>query len=186
MAHFRSSAWDPILISGQIVTMQCLYYISTGLWLTLLMGLFLSPSWTHAPTLHHIMSSTSMAWRDASGRVVLLSHLLNCISIPIGIWYVVQRSKQCLDFACTIWFFHWIACSIYQGSFTGNLVWWLLHLTCVTLQTVLAEYLCMHSELRAIPLSVGATTTGGNSITMSGSSESTMSLIRETAKSSTS
>ena len=33
MASFRSYVWDPILLVSQMITMQCLFYVSLGLWL---------------------------------------------------------------------------------------------------------------------------------------------------------
>lgn len=32
---FRSNVFDPVLISFQIVTMQCFFYVSLGFWLIL-------------------------------------------------------------------------------------------------------------------------------------------------------
>ena len=32
MAGFRSTVWDPVLISAQIVTMQSIFYITLGSW----------------------------------------------------------------------------------------------------------------------------------------------------------
>jgi hypothetical protein len=36
-----------------------------------------------------------------------------------ALWHVVQRTKQCLDFTCTVHFFHIIICWIYNG-YLGN------------------------------------------------------------------
>lgn len=42
---YGATVWDPALIIGQIVALQCIFYISLGLWHALLLGkLFLSAS----------------------------------------------------------------------------------------------------------------------------------------------
>lgn len=37
--HFRNTQWDPFLLVSQIVAMQSVYYVSFGLWLSII-GLF--------------------------------------------------------------------------------------------------------------------------------------------------
>jgi hypothetical protein len=35
---YGSNVWDPLLIIAQIISVQCLYYLSLGLWLSIVLG----------------------------------------------------------------------------------------------------------------------------------------------------
>ncbi|KAH9361872.1 hypothetical protein HPB48_003719 [Haemaphysalis longicornis] len=72
----------------------------------------------------------------------------------LGLWYFVQRTKQCLDFSCTVHLFHLIGCWIYNAAFPHTLSWWLLNTACVTVTCVCGEFLCIRTEMKAIPLSL--------------------------------
>ena len=41
------------------------------------------------------------------------------------------------------------------GAVPTAVSWWLAQIVCVALMTVLGEYLCMRTELKAIPVSIG-------------------------------
>lgn len=69
-----------------------------------------------------------------------------------GMWYIVQRTKQCLDFAATMYFIHLVSCTVYMGRVPQTISWWVVNILCLALTTVLAEFLCMRTEMRAIPL----------------------------------
>ena len=73
----------------------------------------------------------------------------------LGLWYVVKRTKLCLDFTCTVHFFHLLACWLFNSSFPNTLTWWLVNTVDIVIMTVLGEFLCMRTELKAIPLSMG-------------------------------
>lgn len=62
---------------------------------------------------------------------------------------------QCLDFAATAHLIHLIVCTIYAG-FPTTLTWWLLNLACMALMSVIGEFICMRTELKAIPVSVAS------------------------------
>ena len=74
----------------------------------------------------------------------------------LGLWITVGRAKQCTDFAFTVHIFHLLACWIYNRQFPYTVSWWLVNIVCIALMTVLGEFLCMRSELKAIPLTAGA------------------------------
>ena len=40
---FRYTVWDPFMIIAQIVTLQCIYYVSLGLWIFIFDFLFGTP-----------------------------------------------------------------------------------------------------------------------------------------------
>lgn len=70
----------------------------------------------------------------------------------LGLWFVVQRSKQCTDFAASMHILHLFFCWIYNHQFPGTFAWWLMNIGCVALTTVLGEFLCMRTEMKSIPL----------------------------------
>ena len=63
--------------------------------------------------------------------------------------------SQCLDFAVTVFVVHLVVCLCYAG-FPHSWAWWLTNLVSVAIMAVLGEYLCMRSELAAIPVSGSA------------------------------
>lgn len=73
-------------------------------------------------------------------------------------WFIVQRTKQCLDFSSTIHFLHLLACWYYTGQFPLGFSWWCLNIVCLASMCICSEFLCMKTELRAIPLSMGQKT----------------------------
>ncbi len=96
-------------------------------------------------------------------RVSVLSRaLLNTFSLSLsssfcralGLWYIVRRTKQCLDFTATVHFFHFIICWCVNGYFPNTVSWWLVTTIAIIIMTVLGEFLCMRTELKAIPLSM--------------------------------
>ena len=84
-----------------------------------------------------------------------ITFLFNCSCSALGLWFFIRRGKQCLDFTVTVHFFHMIGCWIYNAHFPGALSWWLVNVACMALMAVIGEYLCMRSELRAIPVNSG-------------------------------
>lgn len=45
--------WDPILIIAQIVSLQCLFYLSLGFWQALFLGECSGKAHAHLPALGH-------------------------------------------------------------------------------------------------------------------------------------
>lgn len=72
-----------------------------------------------------------------------------------GLWVIVRRAKQCLDFAATAHLIHLVNCCIYDG-FPSSGSWWMLNLTCMALMAVIGEFVCMRTELKAIPVTVSS------------------------------
>lgn len=73
----------------------------------------------------------------------------------LGLWFFIRRGKQCLDFTVTVHLFHMIFCWIYNSHPPAVLSWWLVNVACIALMAVIGEYLCMRTELRAIPVNSG-------------------------------
>ncbi|XP_046680348.1 protein SYS1 homolog [Homalodisca vitripennis] len=148
--QFRSSQWDPLLIVAQIIALQCVYYVALGLWLAavnLLVGT--------SRSLDHLFRYQEIHVRDVPGKLIIASFVLNSLTGACGLWCLVQRTKQCLDFSCTAHLIHLLACWSYNGQFPLSISWWLLHIACLAIMCICGEFLCMRSELKAIPLNLG-------------------------------
>jgi len=89
------------------------------------------------------------------GWLVMGAVVLNAFTCALGMWWIVRRAKQCLDFAVTVFVVHLVVCLCYAG-FPHSWAWWLTNLVSVAIMAVLGEYLCMRSELAAIPVSGSA------------------------------
>ena len=72
-----------------------------------------------------------------------------------SLWFVVQRTKLCLDFTVTTHFIHLLACWYYNGHFPFAFSWWVLNIACTAIMCVCAEFLCLRTQLKEIPLNVG-------------------------------
>ena len=148
MASFRSYAWDPLLIVSQMIAMQSTFYFGLG---TIMY--FLAFLHVEEISLDRIFISKKGEMLDL---VTLFAYITNCFISAVGLWYVVTRSKQCLDFTVTIHFWHFVITCIYAG-FPTLASWWGLTLVSCIVTTFLGEYLCRYTELEEIPL-VGART----------------------------
>jgi len=80
-----------------------------------------------------------------------------CLSVcysGVGLWYVVQRTRQCWDFATTMYVINTCVCIAVNGSLASTASWWLTTVIAAIVTTVLAESLCMKTEMKLIPLNV--------------------------------
>ncbi|MGH0157005.1 UNVERIFIED_CONTAM: hypothetical protein FKN15_040193 [Acipenser sinensis] len=100
-----------------------------------------------------------LGFSTPQGRLSMMAFILNSLTCALGLWFFVRRGKKCLDFTVTIHFFHLIGCWIYNARFPGALSWWLVNVVCMALMAVIGEYLCMRTELRAIPVNTGPKST---------------------------
>jgi len=149
--NFRYTVWDPAMIISQIVTLQCFFYVSLGLWIfafDLMLG--------EPRSLDQIFKYQSLLASTSQGKFLIAAFLCNALTCSLSLWYVVQRTKLCLDFTCTIHLLHVLACWYYSGAFATSLSWWFINLVCLTLTCVCSEFLCMRTELRAIPVTMAA------------------------------
>ncbi|KAK0042898.1 protein SYS1 [Biomphalaria pfeifferi] len=149
--QFRSFQWDPILIIAQIIAMICFWYFSLGIWIFVLdvIGKF-------DLSIEQIFTQSDLGLYEDSGRTNIIGFALNSLTVSFIMWCVVGRTKQCLDFTATIHLFHFFACWIYFGYVPVTFWWWVTNIVCVALTTVTAEFLCMRSEMKAIPVGMGA------------------------------
>lgn len=145
--QFRSRLWDPVQIVAQILTMQSAFYLCLGLWI-----FFLDVIGTFDVSLDQMFTQSDLGLYEDSGRTNVIGYALNSLTCAFVMWYVVGRTKQCLDFAATVHLGHFFGCWIINGHVPVTFWWWMTQAICVALMTVLGEYLCMRSEMMAIPL----------------------------------
>ncbi|CAL1532349.1 unnamed protein product [Lymnaea stagnalis] len=149
--QFRSFQWDPILITAQIIAMVSFWYFSLGMWIFVLdvIGKF-------DLSVEQIFTQSDLGLYEDSGRTNIIAFAFNSLTVSFIMWSVVGRTKQCLDFTATVHVFHFIFCWIYFGYVPVTFWWWVTNIVCVALTTVTAEFLCMRSEMKAIPVGMGA------------------------------
>lgn len=144
---FRYTQWDPCLLISQIIAMQSVVYLS----LSLLMAVMQDLSGA-ARTLDHIFEYHEIHVRNVEGRLVIFAFVLNALVGALALWLIVQRTKLCLDFSCTFHFIHLLLCWYYNGAFPTTFSWWTLNVACAAITCVSGEFLCLRTELQAIPL----------------------------------
>ncbi|TKR93557.1 hypothetical protein L596_007984 [Steinernema carpocapsae] len=141
MPAFRSFVWDPCLIISQILCMVTVFYSVQCFFMTIhsYIGAF-------QPSLHYVFAVQVF-------RPMIVIQLLTSLATAFALSIVVQRAKQCLDFVCTVHFWHLIVVVFYARSFPTQISWWILQFVCITMSTVFGEFLCMRIETREIPVS---------------------------------
>ena len=145
--QFRYTVWDPVMIISQIVTLQSVFYVCLGLWITLF-DLMTGES----RSLDQIFKYQALAPASFSGKLVIAAFILNALNCSVGLWYVVQRTKLCLDFSCTVHLLNLVICVWYNSSLPYTLSWWMINIVCTAILCVTGEFLCMRTELQSIPV----------------------------------
>ncbi|XP_043198601.1 protein SYS1 homolog [Amphibalanus amphitrite] len=148
--HFRHTKWDPFLIISQIVCLQALYYLGLGIWLILMN--FITGDLLSSDT---VFNYQVLNLSEGHGRIISTAYVLNALFSALALWWVVQRTKLCLDFSCTTLLYHVLLCWAVSGRWPASATWWLVQLVCLGLACVGGEFLCMRTELAAIPVGLG-------------------------------
>ncbi|KAJ8975207.1 hypothetical protein NQ317_000205 [Molorchus minor] len=132
---FRYTQWDPWLIISQIISIQCILYVTLGLTLALLGSII-----GDTRTLDHIFEYHEIQVRDVGGRIVISSFVINSLCGALALWYIVQRTKQCMDFSSTWHVIHLVICWLYNGQFPTTFSWWALNIACATLSVFVESF----------------------------------------------
>lgn len=127
--------------------MQAVFYVGLGIWVASL-DLFTG----HHRSLDSLFKYQELQVKEVHGRTVMAAFILNALTSSLGLWKVVQRTKQCLDFTVTAHVIHLCASWWYNGHLPSQPSVWLLNLVTITLMCVLGEYLCMRTEMQHIPV----------------------------------
>merc|ERR1719367_2085433 len=115
------------MILSQMATLQCYFYAALGAWVftwDLLAG-------QYPRSLDQLFKYSSLMLNQPHGKILVAAYLCNALSCSLALWYVVQRTKLCLDFTCTVYFFHLLACWYYNNYTFGNTItWWFINIVC--------------------------------------------------------
>lgn len=66
-------------------------------------------------------------------------------------FYLIERSKKCLDFSATLYIVHLFICIVY-GGWPASLTWWIVNGSGIAVMALLGERLCIKRELQEISL----------------------------------
>ncbi|KNA11707.1 hypothetical protein SOVF_132600 [Spinacia oleracea] len=143
---YGAVVWDPWLIVGQIVCLQCLYYVTLGLVFALLVGTRVSRM-----SLFYFFDYAAVTASTVTGWCVIASFLLTSLAGAGYLLYLVERAKRCLDFSATIYIIHLFICVVY-GGWPSSFTWWVVNIAGLAIMALLGEYLCIKRELQDIPI----------------------------------
>ncbi|KAK4774136.1 hypothetical protein SAY87_029155 [Trapa incisa] len=143
---YGAVVWDPWLIVAQIVTLQCLHYLTLGVFLTLIVG-----SRVSRMSLVYFFDFATVSIATITGWCVIASCMLAALVGAMFMLYLIERAKKCLDFSATVYIIHLLLCILY-GGFPSSITWWVVNGTGLAIMALLGEYLCIKRELREIPI----------------------------------
>ncbi|TPX31553.1 hypothetical protein SmJEL517_g05146 [Synchytrium microbalum] len=152
---FRKTVFDPILVVAQIVSLQTAYYLSLSFIVFVLETLTGSTA-----TLDHVLNYREIRTDTVLGWALFLANLGNAALAALFMLFIVQRSRQCLDFACTLYFYHFMGVWIYSGGFPTFFFWWVAFIGSMVGCAIGGEQLCQQAELQPITFGVGSTSNG--------------------------
>ena len=117
-------------------------------------------------SLDMFFSHEKIHFNSGTGWVCVLASLLAASLGACALVAVVERAKKCLDFAFTVYAFHFTICWLY-GGFPDRWEWWVVEGVDLAVMAVLGEFLCMRRELSEIWVSdflrIGGSRSSGGS-----------------------
>ncbi|KAL4289573.1 hypothetical protein GQ457_14G006010 [Hibiscus cannabinus] len=131
LGEFLCIRWDPWLIVAQIVCLQCLYYLTLGVFLSFLVGTRVSRM-----SLVYFFDFATVTTSTVTGWCVTVSFLLSSIAGAGYMLYLVERAKKCLDFSATLYIIHLFICIMY-GGWPSSITWWVVNVTGVAVMALL-------------------------------------------------
>jgi len=140
---FYDSTFDPKLILGQIVVMQCLFYLNLG-GILIMLDTMVGNNISMRQILGPLRMETLADW------LTIFCFVLNAVVAAGCLLIVVERAKKCLDFAATVHLFHFLFCLFFGGM--PNIAWFIWNIVFMVIMAVLGEYICMKRELKEIPM----------------------------------
>ncbi|PWA62261.1 integral membrane protein SYS1-related protein [Artemisia annua] len=132
---YGTVVWDPWLIVAQIVCIQCLYYLSLGVFMGVLVG-----TRVNKMSLVYFFDFATVTLSTVTGWCVVVSFLLSSVAGAGVLLYLIERAKKCLDFSATIYIIHLCICVLY-GGWPSSVTWWVVNGTGLAITALLGEYL---------------------------------------------
>mmetsp|Transcript_12747 Transcript_12747/g.20643 ORF Transcript_12747/g.20643 Transcript_12747/m.20643 type:complete len:168 (-) Transcript_12747:632-1135(-) len=137
-------SFDPLLTIGQILTMQCLFYLSLAAFLKVTVGF-------EGLTLGEFFDSEAITTSTTKGWLTIGAFCCAAFTGSGFLCVVIGRAKKCLDFAATVHILHLINCTVF-GGVPLRVTWWVVTVINVGVMAIVGECLCFQRELREIPL----------------------------------
>lgn len=141
---FYANVFDPRLVVGQIVAMQCLGYLSLSILVWSFHEIFAT-----SLSMSQIFGTRNFGWDSPDAMAATAAGLLNGLLLGFQLLIVVERAKKCLDFAVTFTICHFLLCWRFDG-FPVDWRWWAVNISMCIFAAVSGEYLCMKKELTEI------------------------------------
>lgn len=143
---YGAMVWDPWLIVSQIACLQCLYYLSLGLFMWILVG-------SRVPRLPllYFFDYSMLSASTVTGWCILAAFFFSALAGAGYMLFLIERAKKCLDFATTLYIIHLFLCLIY-GGWPSSVTWWVSNGVGLAAMALLGEWLCIRRELRDIPI----------------------------------
>ncbi|XP_042444030.1 protein SYS1 homolog isoform X1 [Zingiber officinale] len=143
---YGTSVWDPWRIVAQIVCLQCLYYLTLGFFMVLLVGTRVSRM-----SLMYLFDFSTLVASSVTGWCAIVSFVLSSLAGAVYLLYLIERVKKCLDFSATLYIIHLFICIVY-GGWPSSITWWVVNILGLALMFFLGGWLCMRRESREIPI----------------------------------
>jgi hypothetical protein len=109
------------------------------------------PFTTPALSSVYIFSSVHVNTYTFSNAMVCIAFFINATISAVALRVVVARAKKCWDFGATIYIFHLLAVTIWEG-FPLHWFWWVVIISCGSMTVLLGELLCVRFEMADIPI----------------------------------
>ncbi|XP_042424174.1 protein SYS1 homolog [Zingiber officinale] len=143
---YGTIVWDPWLILAQIVCLQCLYYLTLGFFMVLLVGTRVSRM-----SLMYFFDFSMLVASTVTGWCAIVSFMLSSLAGAVFLLYLIERAKKCLDFSATLYIIH-LFISIIYGGWPSSITWWVVNIIGLALMSLLGEWLCIRREMQEIPI----------------------------------
>jgi protein SYS1 len=169
----KKKKFYPKLIATQIVAIQCFHYFILTLLYEMNAMIFaidishisfvvktsssplsssLSPIATTYMSLDRIFTDQYIHLYHLSSYPDIITVFIAAICTAYVFVVIVEKSKQCLDFAITLFLCHLLLVWMYNQKFPTHIEWYIVHVIATITMILLAEHLCAKRELDDIPL----------------------------------
>ncbi|KAM9890820.1 hypothetical protein OXX79_011160 [Metschnikowia pulcherrima] len=133
----------PLRITGQILLLQCFYY------LTALVAFYLVSSLNgYEFSVKWVFSWELIEPNNAMGLILFALWLFDSLLCVLFVTIIVGRSKLAWDFAITVHILNLIVVWLYTGKFPTSLLWWCLQILSGVILVTLSTYSTRWKELR--------------------------------------
>ncbi|KMZ71615.1 Protein SYS1 [Zostera marina] len=143
---YGAMVWDPWLIVSQILCLQCSYYVSLGIFMSILVGNRVSQL-----NLIYLFDYSALTISTVTGWCVLASFILSSLVGAGFLLLIIDRASKCLDFAATLYIVHLFICIVY-GGWPSSITWWVVTGTGLALMALFGEWLCIRRDMQDIPI----------------------------------